>query len=45
MSDSIKIPLSDEIVQHIYDEYVSIIDDSVPPLPFEEKIYIRRRAD
>ena len=42
MSSSIKIPLSDEMVQHILDEYVSIRDDNVPPLPFEEKVYLRR---
>lgn len=44
MSDSIKIPLGYEIIGWI-DEYVDIIDISVPPLPFEEKIYIRRRGD
>lgn len=44
MSDSIKILPINEIVGRP-DEYVSIIDDSVPPLPFEEKIYIRRRGD
>lgn len=36
MSDSIKIPLGYEIIGWI-DEYVDIIDISVPPLPFEEK--------
>lgn len=44
MSDSIKILPINEIVGMI-DEYVDIIDISVPPLPFEEKIYIRRRGD
>lgn len=36
MSDSIKILPINEIVGMI-DEYVDIIDISVPPLPFEEK--------
>ena len=45
MSDSIKIPLGDEMVQHIWDEYVTIRDDIVPPPPFEERIYICRRGD
>ena len=45
MSDSIKIPMSDEMVQHMWDEYVSIRDDVVLPLPFEKKIYFRRNGD